>query len=374
MRVSEIYGAISPVPLWNNVVGVDNTIPFVPIGSSSGWSTAGIEGFLQDASYAPYLDGFKHSSYIVAYLPNGGGFNTGFTGAYSFGLDPDFNGALFQLAELHIVACLFNTDGTVGDIAGGVAFTAMWTTDPIGTVSPTWHSFTNGNFKSHDGSTTYVTYGDSTTAIGGRQYPDWEINLGYPDDTYYPAIDYYGSSANGPPSGVDFYIDVTPDLPVFNANFRVKIAVGAVNPPIRGGVSINMMYLHYQLTALQGKTVRDLLAGDHYTVGIIPAFTNSVLNGLVDTDGNTIPLGNYTPIGTNYIMADETTDTNFMIPAYTAVYNDVFQAVQDVIKNGSGLKLLQHQAGYHWKLDTAGNLLVASCGFGSSSHHVQGAT
>jgi len=376
MRVNEIYGQITPMPLWNNVYNYDDTIPLVSIGSTSGWTGAGHNlGPFLDTTYAPYLNGWKQGSFLVAYVSNGsGGFNSGSVGAFDFGLDPDFNGALFQLAQLHIVATLYNLDGSVGHVAGGVEITAQWTTDPFGTVSPTWHNFTDGAFHNDARSTTFITYGDSTTATGGIQFPDWEINIGYAGgDTYYPPTDYYGTSANGPPSGVDLWVDITPDLPVLNANFRVKFAISAVNAPIRGGVSLNMMYLEYTLTANQGKTVRNLLAGDNYTIGVIPNFVNSVLNGLQDSLGNTIPTG-YPAIGTNYIMADETVDTIHLIPSYTAVYNDAFQAVQDIIKYGSGLNLLNGLAGYHWKFDTAGNLLVAPCGGPSSSlHHVQGA-
>jgi hypothetical protein len=55
MRVNEIYGQITPMPLWNNVYNYDDTIPLVSIGSTSGWTGAGHNlGPFLDTTYAPY--------------------------------------------------------------------------------------------------------------------------------------------------------------------------------------------------------------------------------------------------------------------------------------------------------------------------------
>ena len=350
MRVNTLYGKITPVPTWNNVYDFDSLVDEWDKGHGA------ITG-----PYSPYLNGYKQDSYLYLHIL---GNQTKITAGYTFGLNPDYNNSNFLYAKLHVLAALYSFSGS--GTAGGVRLTAHWTTD-LGNT-PTWHSFTDPYFHNDANTQDYIT---AIAPSGGTPEVTWDVPIGYIDTTYYPPSDYdndpwlFITHPIGPPYGNDYWLDITPDIPVYNSNFRVKIGIAAVQAPIQGGISINMMYLNYQLSSSNGKTVRELLAGDNYTNGVIPKYVNSILNDLVD-----IATG-YDPVGVDYIYKDDNTEIANLIPELKLPYNDAFMAIQDIIKYGSGLKFLQHLSGYHWTLDTLGNLLLAPLGV---THHFEGKT
>ena len=201
-----------------------------------------------------------------------------------------------------------------------------------------WYEFTNGPF-------------DPITA---HVIDRWQYGTG----NYNPSID------PNPPEGEDIFIDITPDIPLYNHNLIIKLELFGVDPDdTHGGVTINYMYLKYQLSPTSGRTVRQLLANDTYTSSISQVF---IINGIIDRYINHI-LGDLSfssaypvDLNTDYVYGYlEASDINAKIPFIKFPYMDGLTAIQDIIKYGSALKFLQSLSGYHWMVDPDANLLIA---------------
>jgi hypothetical protein len=208
--------------------------------------------------------------------------------------------------------------------------------------------------------------------IGGNSgLPYWAtyptVWTGYNPVTEYP----------NPPAGQDLWVDMIHDFPYWNSNLLVKLQVTAIDGTLVGGVSIAEMYITYEFNTSEGKTVRQLLAGEQGTVGIVNNYVNTILGGLFPVN----LMSGYLPLTTDYVVMDSynATMTNGYggvnpdfavteIPYLKFPYEDCLTALQDIIKYESALQFLDNSVGYHWMVDVNGNLLVAPV----NNHHVWG--
>jgi hypothetical protein len=365
MKVNSWYGDITALPQIANVVSFSNQIMN---WSSGGYNQVPYIGCYSGESAYSGIFQFANQNYIQLDSNNLGGY----IGGFGFAMDEDYDYNPFSYAKLHIVAGIYANDESQSITSATV--TPYYSIDN----GATWHAFAGNNGAANRGGsvTNYTGLGgnfpSTTTSVTGIFPPyEGEINWLIPitwtfDDTYNPLADY----VHGPPQGEDDWIDVTADLNAaggFYHNMQIKLEFSACGNQTTGsGVSIVYMYLEYEFNAFSGLTARQLLAGDNVTKGIIPWYINKVFNGVLDTTGGSIPTG-YAAIGTDYII-NETPNGSNQIPSLTLPYNDAFQAINDVLRYSSGLNLLQNKVGYHWKLDTASNLLVAPV----DNHHVTG--
>ena len=374
MKVNSWYGDITNLPQIANVVSFSNQI--------NQWATDGQAAYNQSPYIGCYsgesswegVFQYQNQNYIHINYENLGGY----MGGFGFSLNEDYDYNPFLYCKLHIVAGLYNNNS--GHSLTGAIVTPYYSIDN----GVTWHAFTTNvgasniagiitNFSDLAGTFPTTTNGVSGNEGGAGGFenpdaPDWLIPFGWTyDSTYNPLADY----VHGPPRGEDDWMDITTDMNNaggFNHNLQIKLQFsGSTGGAITGsGVAIIYMYLEYAFNTFSGLTARQLLAGDNITKGIIPNYINKVFNGVLDTNGNVIPTG-YAVLGTDYIYK-ETPNGNNQVPSLTLPYNDGFQAVNDVLRYVSGLNLLQNKVGYHWKLDTASNLLVAPV----DNHHVTG--
>lgn len=382
MRVAQEYGYVVPVQEWAFVYGYDNTI-------TTSWIKQGSD---------PYIGGYSYYHFIKYDLSN---YNTNAAiGAFAFGINTEFNGGSLSQLELHIVAGIYplpyNTTYTSGDISSGVTITPYWRT----ASNPSWTAFHGTEVISpNPNSTSFFASNILTPPLVSWAFniPYWGPYTGsYAFLTgYNPVTDY----AEGPPTGADLAIDMTVDFPYWDSTLEIKLVVTGYSGNKAGGVSIAEMYLLYNFNKYQGKTVRELLAGEQGTVGLIPTFVNNVMSIKkyvgVSTEfptgfqSITLPSG-WSPIGTDYIVMDSYTEamlngynqsgvtnyTDFLIPYLKLPYEDCMTALQDIIKYESALRFLDGLSGYHWIIDTNGNLLIAPCSnagvASSTNHHVWG--
>ena len=387
MRAAQEYGYIIPVESWGFVYGYDDSI-------TTKWITQGSD---------PYIGGYSYYHFIELYLsslPDSNGI-----GAFTFRIDEEFNGGQLSKCELHIVAGLypFPYDGSHNtNHATSVTITPYWSIDG-GNHWNAFHGTTTGigELTGNPNATSFLVTSVITPPVASWLFniPYWGVYTGGYDTFlgYNPVTNY----SHGPPTGQDLGIDVTVDLaingvPYWNSNFEVKLVVTSYTGSQLGGVSVAEMYLDYNFNTFEGKTVRQLLAGEQGTKGLIPTFVNNTLqfykyylNGTVPSyELETLSSG-WTPLGTNYIVLDSynagmtngygTTDANFdnyLIPYLKFPYEDSLTALQEIIKYESALRFFQSKSGYHWMIDTNANLLVAPCSNGgspsSSNHHVYG--
>lgn len=364
MKVNAWYGDITALVQIANVAYIPSN--FV----STGWSFGGYE-------QAPYIACYSGEQSLVGsfqgananYIYVGGNNEALYIGGFGFALNEDYDYNPFSYCKLHVVSGLYaNSAGAISN----AVLTPQWSIDGIN-----WNNFTGNNGTANRigagaGTQTYNTLNGSfppcEVSVSSLGPPFsliyWLIGgswtLGSGDDTYNPLADYI----HGTPKGEDDYLDITDDMNAmggFNHNLQIRIALTSTQTsagtPADSGISVIYMYLEYEFNQFYGLTARQLLAGDAVTKGIIPNYINKVFNGVKDSLGNDIPTG-YPAIGTDYIIYD-TPSTFTQIPALTLPYNDGFQAINDVLRYSSGLRLLNYQAGLHWRLDTLGNLLVA---------------
>ena len=336
MRVSKQYGLITPVLSWGFTNHFDDTIH--EWDSSNGYHRA----------QPPYIN-----SYSGLGFPLGLAF-LGLThciyseldshlesdiGAFTLGITPEYDGGEFVTAQLHIVGALYSNGAGTAD---SVNIRAYWTIDD----GAHWTAFTP-DFDPID----------AIIQSNGANDPIWRTYTlldPYPNTNYNPAIN------ASPPEGNDVYIDISSVIPYWNSDLKIKLEISQIGGSAIGGVSIALMYLEYQFEDTSGKTVRELLVGENGTIGIIPKYVNKIL-------GTTVSSG-YDEINTDYVVKDDVDDEDLLIPFIKFPYEDALTSIQDIIKYGSALKFLQNSAGYHWKVDTDGNLLVAP----TTNHTVAG--
>jgi hypothetical protein len=403
MRVAQEYGYIYPIVEWGFVyVYKPKNIGLI---GATDWSVVGSDPYINAYSFFHFiyvpLSGHINTTGTGTYgTTNPPTTNTGTIGAFSYLINGEYNGGefvpvgnaalegtgLISGAVLHIVAGFYDTSGTYPT---SVIITPYWTIDGGVTWKP-FHSVTTDNYFTI--TTRMGNQAESLLIIG---YPDpltpdlfpyWST---YPNLTGYNPITQYGLQQ--PPAGQDLIVDMTVDLPYWNSNLLIKFVVTGVNGTVAGSVSIAESYIEYYFLTTQGKTVRQLLAGEQGTVGIIGNFVNNTIpvqkyvgkSTAFPTGFQSITLpSGYLPLTTDYVVLDSYNATmtdgrgevnadfeNTLIAYLKFPYEDCLTAIQDIIKYESALQFLTSgSAGYHWIVDPNGNLLVAPV----NNHHVYG--
>ena len=356
MNVNSWYGDITALPQIANVVEFTD--------AEKDWSTGGYNqvpyiGCYSGESAWTGIYRYENQNYIQRDAVSSG---APAIGGFTFALNEDYDYNPFAYCKLHIVAGIYSnssgqsiTSATVQpfySLDGGVTWTAFPLTDG--------KANRGGSITDYPSTSSFPPIETNVSNPTNSYLIDWLIPIGWTyDDTYNPLADY----VHGPPQGEDNYIDITAAMNAvggFNHNLQIKLELVGYSGTLYAGSGVTAiyMYLEYEFNIFEGLTARQLLAGDNITKGIIPNYINKVFNGIKDSQGNLINTG-FAPIGTDYIVADDDTIILNLIPSLTLPYNDGFQAVNDVLRYASGLKLLQGLNSYHWRLDTLGNLLVA---------------
>ena len=402
LRIMEEIGNILPVPTIAPVYTYDGTIDnWADTGLSSSTGTFGYAPFINKYSGLVWiLDALEEPTYIACSLSghiNSTGCKTpsvptgtdaATIGVFNFNLSPDYVGGEFAQVELHIVAGVTtDTTNNSGSYPSTVTITPYYSIDD----GVTWNAFTNGSFAVSQqvefnsntvigidiGEGTYWnnysggSYGPTTIAAGTGGTTGGTFGPYIPPiwATYQPLIYLFT-----PPQGQDIPLNILPDLPAWNSNFKVKLCITGATPSAVGGVSIAMMYLYVNFSLSSGFTVRQLISGENIGFGLVPNFVNQTMPDSVNLGG--LPSGYSPALNTDYVVKDDPTNVSNLISYIMFPYEDCLTAMQDIIKYGSALQFLQNKSGYHWIVNPLGNLLLAPCssvGLPSpNNHHVTG--
>jgi hypothetical protein len=310
MKVNKKYGAI---------------VPLFSLGNTYGYEEEDNDWFL--LGYSPYIDSYVGNFFSLfgkglfnIYCHLHGNIDQEI-GAFTFMVDPEYDGIEFDTVELHVVAAIY------GDLTSANVM-------PYYSIDgSTWHKFT-GDLQFN-----------ITTKLPSRPEPDgWSDLVGYN-----PMVQV------APFKGQDISIDIKTDLSYWNKNFRIKLKIVGIGgtPAYEDEVSIKYMWLEYIFKTSAGKTVRQIIAGDEHTDGIIENYVNNIL-------GDTTKPSGYNPtINTDWVYGFTETEEEYKIPYINFPYQDALISLQDIIKYASSLKFLVDSCGYHWIITPDGELLVA---------------